>query len=85
MSPLVEEMLQRLDAEILRYERVIQYWPVFGPLLEGAVCAALRETTSGVLHQCGVSHTGTPHTAAPQPPQRLGGPLGSTQPASQPG
>ena len=86
VSPLVEEMLQRLDAEILRYERVIQYWPVFGPLLEGAVCAALREITTGVLRQCGASSPAGP-PAAPQGPQRPGGPLGAPPPAStaQPG
>ena len=87
VSPLVEEMLQRLDAEILRYERVIQYWPVFGPLLEGAVCAVLRETTSGVLHQCGIPQLGSAPQAATQAQQRPVGPLGGTlgpQPPSNP-
>ena len=77
VSPLVSEMLQRLDAEILRYERVIQYWPVFGPLLEGAVCAVLRETTSGVCQQCS-SAAGPPTArgatanAGPATPTRTG-------------
>ena len=55
VAPLVEEMLARLDSETQRYERVIQYWPVFGPLLEGAVCAVLRESTAAVARQCGLS------------------------------
>ncbi|KAK9805114.1 hypothetical protein WJX73_010312 [Symbiochloris irregularis] len=79
VAPLVEEMLARLDAEILRYERVIQYWPVFGPLLEGAVCAVLRESTAAVARQCGLSQVH--HNHNPQGPhrrqasaQRLGSP-----------
>ena len=55
MAPLVEEMLQRIGGEVARYERVITYWPVFGPLLEGAVCAALREATGAVTRQCGLA------------------------------
>ena len=55
MAPLVEEMLQRIGGEVGRYERVIAYWHVFGPLLEGAVCASLRETTGAVTRQCGLS------------------------------
>ena len=56
-----------------RYERVIQYWPVFGPLLEGAVCAVLRETTHGVCQQCS--------PAPGQPPLRApGGPAGVAPP-----
>ncbi|CAL8462927.1 g2461 [Coccomyxa elongata] len=55
VAPLVEEMLQRIGGEVARYERVIAYWHVFGPLLEGAVCASLRETTGAVTRQCGLS------------------------------
>lgn len=55
MAPLVDEMLQRIGSEVGRYERVIAYWQVFGPLLEGAVCASLRETTGAVTRQCGLS------------------------------
>ncbi|EIE27268.1 hypothetical protein COCSUDRAFT_55287 [Coccomyxa subellipsoidea C-169] len=55
VAPLVEEMLQRIGGEVGRYERVIAYWHVFGPLLEGAVCASLRETTGAVTRQCGLS------------------------------
>ncbi|KAL3142941.1 hypothetical protein ABBQ38_003227 [Trebouxia sp. C0009 RCD-2024] len=54
IAPLVGEMLQRIQAEVARYERVISYWPSFGPSLEGAVCAALRTTTAAVSRQCGL-------------------------------
>ena len=54
-APLVEEMLQRIGGEVARYERVITYWPVFGPLLEGAACSALREATGAVTRQCGLA------------------------------
>ncbi len=60
MAPLVEEMLQRIGGEVGRYERVIAYWHVFGPLLEGAVCASLRETTGAVTRQCGLSQVRAP-------------------------
>ena len=55
MAPLVEEMLAHIGSEVGRYERVVTYWPVFGPLLEGAVCAALREATGAVSRQCGLA------------------------------
>lgn len=54
IAPLVGEMLQRIQGEVARYERVISYWPSFGPSLEGAVCAALRTTTAAVSRQCGL-------------------------------
>ena len=55
-APVVEEMIDRLSREVNRYERVITYWPVFAPQLEGAACAALRDTTSAVSRQCGLAH-----------------------------
>lgn len=60
MAPLVEEMLARIAGEVGRYERVVTYWPVFGPLLEGAVCAALREATGAVSRQCGLAQARPP-------------------------
>ena len=63
VAPLVEEMLQRIGGEVARYERVITYWPVFGPLLEGAVCAALREATGAVTRQCGLAQVRAPSLA----------------------
>ena len=59
VAPLVEEMLARIGSEVGRYERVVTYWPVFGPLLEGAVCAALREATGAVSRQCGLAQVRT--------------------------
>lgn len=60
VAPLVEEMLARIGSEVGRYERVVTYWPVFGPLLEGAVCAALREATGAVSRQCGLAQVRRP-------------------------
>ena len=60
VAPLVEEMLARIGSEVGRYERVVTYWPVFGPLLEGAVCAALREATGAVSRQCGLAQVCRP-------------------------
>lgn len=57
IAPLVGEMLQRINSEVQRYERVITYWPAFGPDLEGAVCASLRATTAAVSKQCGLVPT----------------------------
>jgi len=72
VAPLVEEMLARIAGEVGRYERVVTYWPVFGPLLEGAVCAALREATGAVSRQCGLGQVGLPAlpsaTRPPPPP-----------------
>jgi len=74
VAPLVEEMLARIAGEVGRYERVVTYWPVFGPLLEGAVCAALREATGAVSRQCGLGLVGLPgpgrggRARAPPPP-----------------
>ena len=73
IAPLVEEMLDRLGREVDRYERVVQYWPVFGPQLEGAACAALRDTTSAVSRQCGLTQV-TREEARRQPGSYLRGP-----------
>ena len=54
VAPLVEEMLQRLNSEVNRYDRVITFWHQFGPDLEAAVCTVLRETTAAVTRQCGL-------------------------------
>ncbi|KAK9868912.1 hypothetical protein WJX84_002762 [Apatococcus fuscideae] len=54
VAPLVEEMLQRLNSEVNRYDRVISFWHQFGPDLEAAVCTVLRETTAAVTRQCGL-------------------------------
>ena len=57
MAPLVEEMLAATEGEMSRYERIITYWPTYGPDLEKAVTGALREATMGVSRQCGLMQT----------------------------
>lgn len=47
-------MLQNIQTEIQRYERLVNYWPVYAPMLEEAVCAVLRAVTAAVTRQCGI-------------------------------
>ena len=54
MAPLLVEMLQNIQTEVQRYERLVNYWPVYAPMLEEAVCAVLRAATAAVTRQCGV-------------------------------
>jgi hypothetical protein len=54
IAPLLIEMLQNIQTEIQRYERLVNYWPVYAPMLEEAVCAVLRAVTVAVTRQCGV-------------------------------
>ncbi|DBA82115.1 TPA: hypothetical protein ACH3X1_007107 [Trebouxia sp. C0004] len=49
IAPLLIEMLQNIQTELQRYERLVNYWPVFAPMLEEAVCAVLRAGGSSVL------------------------------------
>ncbi|KAK9868824.1 hypothetical protein WJX84_006782 [Apatococcus fuscideae] len=71
VAPLVEEMLQRLNSEVNRYDRVITFWHQFGPDLEAAVCTVLRETTAAVTRQCGlVAVDGPPEGVMVVPEQR---------------
>ncbi|KAL6780540.1 CGL46 [Auxenochlorella protothecoides x Auxenochlorella symbiontica] len=64
VSPLVEEMTSASEREMARYERIITYWPMYGPDLERAVTGALRDATAAVSRQCGLVQTkdapGTP-------------------------
>ena len=57
MAPLVEEMLSATEGEMGRYERIITYWPMYGPDLEKCVTGALRESTISVSRQCGLVNT----------------------------
>ncbi len=68
VAPLVEEMLQRLNSEVNRYNRVITFWHHFGPDLEAAVCTVLRETTAAVTRQCGLVAVVSFHTLYVQIP-----------------
>lgn len=54
MAGLVEDMLNAVQSEMGRYQRIITYWPMYGPDLERAVTGALREATMGVSRQCGL-------------------------------
>ena len=54
MLPLVPAMLGRLEAELAMYQRVVTYWPQFGPSLEHGICAVLRDTVSATSRQCGL-------------------------------
>ena len=70
-------MLERLSREVDRYERVVTYWPVFGPQLEGTSCAALRDTTGAVSRQCGLTQVSREEAALGHPPGAyLRGPSG---------
>jgi hypothetical protein len=54
VSPLVEGMLGAVDAEMRRYERVVQHWPSHGPDLEAALVASLRDSVGAASRQCGL-------------------------------
>lgn len=54
IAPLLVEMLQNIQTELQRYERLVNYWPVYAPMLEETVCAVLRAVTVAVTRQCGV-------------------------------
>jgi hypothetical protein len=52
-APIVGAALAAIDREASRYERVIAHWPLFGPYLEAALCAALRAAALAASRQCG--------------------------------
>jgi hypothetical protein len=52
--PLVPAMLGKLEVELAMYQRILTYWPQFGPSLEYGICAALRDTISATARQCGL-------------------------------
>ena len=54
VAHLVEDMLNAVQSEMGRYQRIITYWPCYGSDLERAVTGALREATTGVSRQCGL-------------------------------
>ena len=54
VAHLVEDMLNAVQSEMGRYQRIITYWPMYGPDLERCVTGALREATLGVSRQCGL-------------------------------
>lgn len=54
MLPLVPAMLEALKEEMAQFQRLVTYWPHFGPALESSVCAALRDATAATSRQCGL-------------------------------
>ena len=53
-APLLGEMLHSIETEIQRYERLVNYWPVYAPMLEEAICCMLRAVTAAITRQCGL-------------------------------
>ena len=54
IAPLLVEMLHSIGTEFQRYERIVNYWPVYAPQLEGAMCTLLRAVTAAITRQCGL-------------------------------
>ena len=54
MAPLLAEMLHSIQTEFQRYERIVNYWPVYAPMLEAAICTVLRAVTAAITRQCGL-------------------------------
>lgn len=52
--PLVPSILEAMEGEMAQYQRLIVFWPQFGPLLEASMCAALRDTITATARQCGL-------------------------------
>lgn len=55
VAPICHEMLRHVVNEMHRYERVITYWPLFGPYIEAALCVVLRSIIGAVSRQCGMT------------------------------
>ena len=54
LAPLLLEMLHNIQTEVQRYERLINYWPVYAVTLEEALCFALRTVMASIFCQCGL-------------------------------
>lgn len=64
-------MLHSIETELQRYERMVNYWPVYAPQLESAVCTVLRAVTVAVTRQCGLMPTACkPATSSGRTPAR---------------
>ena len=57
LAPLLLEMLHNIQIEAHRYERLVNYWPVYAVTLEEALCFALRAVAASISCQCGVVQT----------------------------
>lgn len=74
-APLLIQMLHSVETEAQRYERIINYWPVYAPQLEGAICAVLRAVTGAITRQCGLlpsMHLHRPASSFGRTPVRYG-------------
>lgn len=54
VAPMIEEMLRAIECEMMRYEKIISYWPMYAPELEAAVTSAMRKTIAAASHRCGL-------------------------------
>ena len=54
MLPLVPEMLEALQEEMAQFQRLVTYWPQFGPALESSMCTVLRDATGATSRLCGL-------------------------------
>ncbi|MEW5315758.1 MAG: hypothetical protein WDW38_007164 [Sanguina aurantia] len=52
VAPLVSAMIERANTELQLYERVVKYWPGFGPHLEGAMCRVVRAICVSLTRVC---------------------------------
>lgn len=52
--PLVPELLEALQEEMAQFQRLVTYWPQFGPALESSMCTVLRDATGATSRLCGL-------------------------------
>lgn len=57
VSPLIEDMLSKIEAEMQRYQRIVNHWPSHALQLEQALVFILRHAASAVSRQCGLVQT----------------------------
>ncbi|KAL3146191.1 hypothetical protein ABBQ32_002897 [Trebouxia sp. C0010 RCD-2024] len=71
ISPLLAEMLHHDQIEFQRYERLVNYWPVYAPRLEAAICTVLRAVTAAVTCQYGLMAARTAASFNRRPAKRF--------------
>lgn len=57
VAPVVETMLLCVESEMLRYERIVTNWPIFGRNVETSLVQVLRGTMMAASSQCGLIQT----------------------------
>ncbi|MEW5306322.1 MAG: hypothetical protein WDW36_008792 [Sanguina aurantia] len=73
VAPLVSAMIERANTELQLYERVVKYWPGFGPHLEGAMCRVVRAICVSLTRVCngdGAAGAAGPTAGNPHPARR---------------